>query len=248
MRRTSWRMNISSVTCSPGSSSGSSGATSPIVRTARTPMPATLGPAEPGPGTSRSSSALMVLSACLSSLLSATAGCMDCIMSMGSGRGSSMARSGPSASTLRSAAMVVADAVTRRSVSPIASRDMASMAATASSTRISCAYEPSLENTTLSTSFIGSVSTGSSAPPVSSPDSSVPSRRRAGTLELLDAAAEKVGPVASGVSTGAVEKLVKEEIILARRSTSRRVELPYSSLCSAARMRGLLSVSRRRDM
>eukprot|EP00983_Pelagomonas_calceolata_P081620 1155635-Pelagomonas_calceolata.AAC.3 len=45
----------------------------------------------------------------------------------------------------------------------------------------------------------------------------------------------------------AVEKVDMEEIIFCMRAMSRRVPLPYRSLRRAAFIRGLLSVSRRRE-
>jgi hypothetical protein len=114
---------------------------------------------------------------------------------------------------------------------------------------------------TLSMSFMLSVTTGSlPAPSVSSPASKLPSGwlvlpqvaddPSAGPdwLVVPEAAALKVGPVARGASTGEVVNEEKAENILVRRSMLSRVPLPYRSCLRAARMRGLLSVSRRRDM
>lgn len=54
-------------------------------------------------------------------------------------------------------------------------------------------------------------------------------------------------PEARRGSVTDVEKVDIEPIMRCSRSTSRRVELPYSSFLSAAFMRGSLSVSRRRE-
>mmetsp|Transcript_39697 Transcript_39697/g.118120 ORF Transcript_39697/g.118120 Transcript_39697/m.118120 type:complete len:220 (+) Transcript_39697:624-1283(+) len=160
----------------PGISSGRCGMTSLAARTARVPAAAALG-SPTALLCSRSSTARTVANAARSSCVSLTVGSIDVSSSIGNGIGSSIARSGPSASMPRSADMALALPTTMRSDSESASRDIASVAATSSSTISSCAYVPSFENTTLSASIIMGFTTGpfgaaaaadtrTSAPPV----------------------------------------------------------------------------------
>mmetsp|Transcript_16307 Transcript_16307/g.35264 ORF Transcript_16307/g.35264 Transcript_16307/m.35264 type:complete len:222 (-) Transcript_16307:2436-3101(-) len=221
MRRTSCLKNSSTVTCTPGSSSGSRGTTSPAARTARLPAAATLGMPCCSEGCSSSRTARMVLRACLSSLVSCTAGSMLYSISMGSGSGMSMARRGPRASMLRRAATVVALLMTRRRASDRASRLIASMAATSSSTISSCAYEPSLANTTLSASLAASLRMG--------PSSSRMLRYRL-PLTCSSYASAKVGPIArDSAELGLVVKALNALMRRCSLSTSSRLLLPYSS-------------------
>eukprot|EP00955_Chlamydomonas_euryale_P033992 349676-Chlamydomonas_euryale.AAC.2 len=141
MRRTSCFAKSSAVACTPGSSSGSSGATSAAARAARRPASTAAGrlaavaTSSLPVGASIASTDRRVVSASRSSVLSTPGGAiLRNHTSTGPWMGAMTARSGPSASTLRSAAIVAALPMTMRSASDSASRDIASVAATNSST------------------------------------------------------------------------------------------------------------------
>ena len=109
----------------------------------------------------------------------------------------------------------------------------------------SCAYDPSLAKTTLSASRIVSFSSGASSPPKPRLEEEEPLMRS--SYEPNPAAGTSAVLLDDDDDVVDVEKLPKDEMRLCSRSTSSRWPSPYSIVRSAARMRGLLSVNRRRE-